>query len=44
MDLEYKYNFSTNEIEKENKKINSKIICISGCKDNQTSTEVTRLF
>lgn len=45
MDLEYKYNFSTNEIEKENKKkINSKIICISGCKDNQTSTEVLDFF
>lgn len=45
MDLEYKYKFSVNKIEKENKKkINSKIVCISGCKDNQTSSEVLDFF
>ena len=45
MDLEYTYNFLRNKIEKENKKkINSKIVCISGCKDKQTSSEVFNFF
>lgn len=45
MDLEYKYDYSMNKIKKENKKIiNSKIICISGCKDDQTSLDVYNFF
>jgi len=45
MDLEYQYDFNSNQIKKENnKKMNSKILCISGCKDNQTSSEILDFF
>lgn len=45
MDLEYKYDFTKNSsIIETKKKINSKILCLSGCKDNQTSKEVLDFF
>lgn len=45
MDLEYKYNYEENKLIKENnKRMDSKILCFSGCKDNQTSMESLNFY